>query len=390
MVQIISLATVRFLQRCVLLSHLCQGIEGNQNSTKRNIELAFTSKGFYNWKNAKVAFRNHEDSTVHRISVEMLYTLPRTTKDIGETLSESYANEKKKNREYLLKSLQNVRFLARQDLALRSDGSEENSNFIQFIKEMINKKTDKYTSADIQNEMLKIMSLNIFREIAANLQNGVWYTIMADKVTDASNREQVIVCLRWTDEQFEACEEFIGLYKVDQIDSDTIVAVLKDTLLRMNLKIENCRGDGAANMTGTKKGVATQLRQTEPRALPIHCYGHALNLAVSETMRTSKVMRDALDTTFEISKLIKLSPKRDSLFEKLKPDISPGAPGFRTLCPTRWTVRGSGGSSFKSVAQNYGTLQELWYESKDLTKDTEMKARIITGIIRAESQMKTF
>ena len=59
------------------------------------------------------------------------------------------------------------------------------------------------------------MSLNVFREIAANLQNRVWYTIMADEVTDASNREQVIVCLRWIDEQFEAREEFKGLHKVD-------------------------------------------------------------------------------------------------------------------------------------------------------------------------------
>ena len=75
----------------------------------------------------------------------------------------------------------------------------------------------------------------------------------------------------------------------------------------MNLKVENCRGqcyDGAANMNGAKKGVATQLRQTEPRALLTHCYGYALNLAVSETIRTSTVMKDALATTFEISKLI--------------------------------------------------------------------------------------
>ena len=47
-------------------------------------------------------------------SVEMLYTLPRTTKDIGETLSESHSNKEEKNREYLSKILQNVRFLARQ------------------------------------------------------------------------------------------------------------------------------------------------------------------------------------------------------------------------------------------------------------------------------------
>ena len=167
-------------------------------------------------------------------------------------------------------------------------------------------------------------------------------------MTDALDREQVIV---WIDEQFEAREEFIGLHKVDQIDSDAIAAVLKDTLLKINFKIENCRDqcyDGAANMTGAKKGVATQLRQTEPRALLTHCYGQALILAVSETIRTSKVMKDALDTTFKISKLIRLSPKRDSLFEKLKSDLSPGVPGLRTLCPMRWTVRGS---SFKCSSE---------------------------------------
>ena len=59
------------------------------------------------------------------------------------------------------------------------------------------------------------MSLIVFSEIAANLQDGVCYTIMAHEMTDASNREQVIVCLRWIDEQFEAREEFIGLRKVD-------------------------------------------------------------------------------------------------------------------------------------------------------------------------------
>ena len=94
-------------------SHTCvKELKETKIQPNRNIELPFTSKGFCNWKDAKVTFRNHEDSTVHRKSVEMLYTLLRMTKDIRETLSESYANGKKKNTEYLLKILQNVRFLA--------------------------------------------------------------------------------------------------------------------------------------------------------------------------------------------------------------------------------------------------------------------------------------
>ena len=62
-------------------------------------------------------------------------------------------------------------------------------------------------------------------------------------MTDASNKnkEQVIVCLRWVDAQFELHEEFIGLHHVQDITTDTIVHVLKDTVLRMNLNMSMCR-----------------------------------------------------------------------------------------------------------------------------------------------------
>ena len=103
---------VRFCHTCV------KDMKETKIQPNGNIELPFTLKGFYNWEDEKVAFRNHEDNTEHRKSVEMLYTLPRMTKDIRETLTESYANGKKKNKEDLLKILQNVPFLARQDLAL--------------------------------------------------------------------------------------------------------------------------------------------------------------------------------------------------------------------------------------------------------------------------------
>ena len=34
---------------------------------------------------------------------------------------------------------------------------------------------------------------------------------MADEVTDSSNKEQVVICFRSVDEQFEAHEDFVGL-----------------------------------------------------------------------------------------------------------------------------------------------------------------------------------
>ena len=138
--------------------------------------------------------------------------------------------------------MQNIAFLAHQGLPLRGDGSEDNSNYIQLlnlraiddprITEWLHKRSDKYTSPAIQNEILKIMALKIVCKIAVSLQGSDFFTIMADKTTDASNKEQVVICMRWVDNDFEAHEEFIGMHVVDSIDASTLYQVIKDVLLR--------------------------------------------------------------------------------------------------------------------------------------------------------------
>ena len=72
---------------------------------------------------------------------------------------------------------------------------------------------------------------------------------------------------------------------------------------------------------------------------------------------------------------MKFSPKRDAQLEKLKADLVPDSPGFRVLCPTRWTIRAA---SLRSVIDNCTVLQELWWElSKDDSSDPTIKARNI-------------
>ena len=128
---------------------------------------------------------------------------------------------------------------------------EGNGNFIQLLK--LQGRTDPR-----QNECIHIMALSVLRQISRSLSNGVHFCIIADEITDSSNREQLVVCLRWVD---DVQEDFLGLYQVPNIASDTIVKCLREVLIRMNLHINNCRGqcyDGASNMKGHKKGVVTQ------------------------------------------------------------------------------------------------------------------------------------
>ena len=61
-------------------------------------------------------------------------------------------------------------------------------------------------------------------------------------------------------------------------------------------------------MSSSKRGVAKMISELEPRAVYTHCYGYAVNLAAGDTLKQCKVMKDSLETTREITKLIKYSP----------------------------------------------------------------------------------
>ena len=98
-----------------------------------------------------------------------------------------------------------------------------------------------------------------------------------------------------------------------------------------------------------------------------HCYGHALNLAVGDAVKQSKVCQDALDLAYEISKLIHYSPKRNAAFHRTKaeqPAEDEGSSiGIQAFCHTHWTVRGD---AIESIPENYNTLQQLWDDCLDM------------------------
>jgi len=167
--------------------------------------------------------------------------------------------------------------LAHQGCALRGDQSELDSNFTQLLKlreddpklfHWLQRKSGKFTSAEMQNKILEMMALKILKDIASCLQNATFFAIMVDETVHSSNREQAVWVFRWVDDSLEVHEEFIGLYMVPSIDADTLVKTIKDCLVRMNLAITKCRSlcyDDAGNMSGTKKGVAKQVSDIEKK-----------------------------------------------------------------------------------------------------------------------------
>ena len=53
-------------------------------------------------------------------------------------------------------------------------------------------------------------------------------------------------------------------------------------------------------MMGVKSGVSTRFKDVNSKMISVHCFGHALNLAVSDLVRNVRVMKDTFDTAKEI------------------------------------------------------------------------------------------
>ena len=105
----------------------------------------------------------------------------------------------------------------------------------------------------------------------------------------------------------------------------------------MDLPIENARGqcyDGASAMSGLKNGVATQIKSVNGKCLYLHCYGHALNLAVNDAIKQVHCLKETFDSAFEICKLVKKLPYRNTKLDLLREKSKNDTKSIHALCPT--------------------------------------------------------
>ena len=176
-------------------------------------------------------------------------------------------------------------------------------------------------------------------------------------------------------------------------DADSIMRELKDILLQMHLKLNKCRGqcyDGCSTLSISKNGVAIQIKSEKERASYTHSYAHSINLAVGNTMKVCPVLKGAINNTYELTKLVKMSPKRDAKLHSIQVENNSSGsnedgefvdrlknPTTKLFCHTRWTVRAD---CLNGVIRNFGELQKLWDWSLENCSCSEIKARI-HGII---------
>ena len=143
----------------------------------------------------------------------------------------------------------------------------------------------------------------------------------------------------YVDFKLQPAEIFFGFYHAKKTDAGSLFDILKSALEELHLPFCNLRGqgyDGAASMSGKESGLQTRVRQENPRALWVYCFGHNLNLVKNPNSE----MENALIKMQSVINFIKGSPKRYEIFKEMVEQAQhQNKHELRPLCPTRWVMK---------------------------------------------------
>lgn len=316
-------------------------------------------KNFSSWKSASAGIKKHSDSTFHVTAANVLNKKGPT---VYQSLSEGNQKQMMNNRTALRVIFRTLRFFARQGIPLRGTDNDENSNFLQLLKERAEdvneletwlKRTEhKWLSHDIQNEILELMANKIVNSVIERIKAADCYSLMIDETPDNSRKEQISVCFRITAEDLTVYEYFIGFYTTPSTKAETLFEIVEDTFIRFGLSFSKLRGqcyDGAKNVSGETSGLQARIRKVESRALFNHCKAHNLNLAVQDGLEKVQEAKNFIGTVKEMINFVRDSPKRNAQFERIQSEIAEAAedqgPSLVAFCPTRY--------SFTLYRENY-------------------------------------
>jgi hypothetical protein len=145
----------------------------------------------------------------------------------------------------------------------------------------------KYTSLDVQKEILAIMARKVQKNIREEIGDSK-FCIMVDEARDESKKEQMAIVIRFVNKEGLIKERFVDLVHV----KDTATLTLKNSICAIlagnNLSVQDIRGqgyDGASNMRGEWNGLKALILNECPYAYYIHCMAHQLQLALVAASR---------------------------------------------------------------------------------------------------------
>ena len=201
-----------------------------------------------------------------------------------------------------------------------------------------------YTSPVIQNQIINILGDTVRDTILRKVRKSLCYTLIADEVTDSSNKEQLCIVLRYVEpESTFIREDLVAFLECDTGVTGEALAEKMLGFVTTHLDPLKMRGqdyDGGGNMSGKTNGAAARITTVYRLALYTHCASHCLNLAVVASIEEPSV-RNMIGILNRVSIFFSAHPKRQKKLEEAIHNTQPESKvvNLKDLCRTRWLER---------------------------------------------------
>ncbi|XP_068115887.1 zinc finger MYM-type protein 1-like [Hyperolius riggenbachi] len=372
-----------------------------------------TENGFRIWKKPE-KITAHENSQRHRDSFttwkEMERRMIRKEGFIDAQLQRQIATEKEKWRQVLTRVLCCIKYLAKQNLALRGhrettvenrESRKNPGNFIELLKlvadfDPVMKShlsyvqqhpgSPTYLSPEIQNEFIQLLATTVKEKIVHDIQRAKYYGIMFDSTPDVAHQEQMSETIRYVDVNFEAKtvvvrESFLGFIQAHKKDAASIANIILQQLEKDKLPFEDCRSqcyDNAAVMSGYKSGVQQRLAAINSKATFVNCDNHTLNL-----VGVHAVSHEVAGVTFFCTvQAIYLYFSRSTLrWERLRTALGVS---LKSESETRWSAR------VEAVKPIHDQLEDLVELLEDIAEDHDENSETRSDAVQLLHRILTF
>ena len=158
----------------------------------------------------------------------------------------------------------------------------------------------KYTSPEIQNEIIDVLHTLLKRKICDYVQAAEIFTVMADGSTDKNGKEIEGFVIRYIDMvELVVKEHCIDVVRADDRSAPGILELMLKSLKKIDLKggvVSQCY-DGANVMSGVNAGLQKLLSEYVRRlVIYVHCFCHRLALVVRDSLKSIPFINDHYDT----------------------------------------------------------------------------------------------
>ena len=106
------------------------------------------------------------------------------------------------------------------------------------VAERLKSNRSKYTSPNIQNELLHVMVNMLREEISAEVSEAKCFSIMADEGKDIRKAEQLSIVVRYVYND-SIHEEFLGFVRAQELNAAALSSYILSELEQRNIDIAN-------------------------------------------------------------------------------------------------------------------------------------------------------